>query len=232
MVRSLSLDAVLRFHVELACHLRAVICPKVIIERLVVAGDATADACGVRREDGGYLRHVLPDVERSEAGHPLVCLVNDLFLRAEIIVEEAFHDEGCGIAEHAGFVVVAVGMEAVDTEVLPSLAVDFVLLLEVGTEIDKDDARFAGNVPPADTDMQAAFGSHLHPRAPQRLVFQKEGILLSLPHIGTDEQNLVRELLLKCLGTRREHRIDATHLVAHFPTALENKVWYQSFFSH
>ena len=115
----LAFYAVFSFHVELACHLRAVVSPKVVVERLVVASDATADACGVSSEDGGNLWHMLLDVECSETSHPLVSLIDNLLLGTEIIVEKAFHHKSCGYAKHVCFVVVAVSMKAVHAKVVP-----------------------------------------------------------------------------------------------------------------
>ena len=80
--------------------------------------------------------------------------------------------------------------------------------------------------------MKTVFCSHLHPRAPHLRILQEEGILFPLPNIRTDEHESVWKLFLQSLGTSGEHRIDAAHLVANLPAALENEVWYQSIFSH
>ena len=64
--------------------------PKVFVERLVVAGYAATDARGVSGEDGCYLGDILSNVKRTETGHPLVSLIDDLFrLVEEMIVGEA-----------------------------------------------------------------------------------------------------------------------------------------------
>ena len=175
---------------------------------------------------------MLLDVECSKASHPFVSLKNDLLLGTKIIMEKAFHDKGCSYAEHACFVVVAISTEAVHTEVLPYRAVDIILELIVGLKTYKDNTRFAWDVPTACANMETTFRGHLYPGTPHLRILQEEGILFLLPYIRTDEQEPVWKLFLQSLGTSREHRIDAAHLVANLPAALENEVWYQSVFSH
>ena len=230
VVRRLTFYAMLCLHVQLAGHLRTVVCPKVLVEGLSIACYAAADACGMGGEDGGYLWHMLPYVECAEAGHPFVSLIDDfgwraLLLLAELVAIEALYHESCRIAEHAGFVVVAIGVEAVHLEILPCLAVEFVLPLEVRLEVHQHDTRLARDVPTSHPDAEAVFRCLLHPRTPHLGVLREERILLALPHIGAYEHELVGKLLLQCLGTGGQHSIDATHLIADLPTAFKNKVW-------
>ena len=115
---------------------------------------------------------------------------------------EALHDEGCGIAEHACLVVVAVGMKAIDLKIIPGSTVEFVLFLKVRLEIDQRNAWLPRYVPTSDADMKAFFGSHLHPWTPQRGIFKEEGISLALPDVRTYEKKFVGELFLQRFGTR------------------------------
>ena len=175
-------------------------------------------------EDGGYLGHMLPDVECSEGCHPLVGLIDNFLLTAEPAAIEAFHDEGRGVAEHAGLVVVAVGMEAIYSEILPSLAVQLVLHAVIGLEVNQHDTGAARYVPPTYADMQAFLAGLLHPGTPHLVIFEEEGIGFVLPKVGADEHEFVGETLLQRLGSRGEDGIDAAHLVADFPATLKDKI--------
>ena len=85
-------------------------------------------------------------------------------------------------------------------------------------------------VPSSHTDAEPFLRGLLHPWTPKAGILGEERILLTLPYIRTDEHQFVGELLLQRLGSSGKHRIDATHLVTYFPTALEYKVRYQSSF--
>ena len=47
-----------RLHIELGCHLVAVVAVEVVVKGLSVAADASSDACGMRCEDGRNLWRV------------------------------------------------------------------------------------------------------------------------------------------------------------------------------
>lgn len=61
-----------RLHIELGCHLVAVVAVEVVVKGLSVAADASSDACGMRCEDGRNLWRVGFQIEQSHAGGPLV----------------------------------------------------------------------------------------------------------------------------------------------------------------
>ena len=74
----LLLNGVLALHIELACHLIAVVCEEIVVERFHVAGNTTSDTCGMCSEDSSHLRQLVVDVEQTQSGHPLIGMINDL----------------------------------------------------------------------------------------------------------------------------------------------------------
>ena len=133
----LVLNGMLALHVELLGHLVTVIAFEIVVQWLIVPGNAPAYAGGMGRKDRGNLGDILMDIEQAQACHPFVAMIDDLLIRRDIIVIKALYDARRGIREHRGLVVIAIGMKAVDLEVFPQLAVDRVLLLIEPVEVDK-----------------------------------------------------------------------------------------------
>ena len=201
MVGCLPFDAVLGFHVELLCHLGAVVGPQVLVEGLVVASDAAPDAGGMGGEDGGNGRHVLAYVQGSQAGHPFVGLIHHMLLALlQAMVVETLHHEGGCIGEHVGFVVIAVAVEAVHLKIVPGICIEGVTLRIVGLEVYQHHTGLSGDVPPSCADVQAFFFRLLAPGLPQPLVFQKQGIAVCISEIGSDKNYTVAQHILHGLG--------------------------------
>ena len=76
----LLLYRVLALHVELSRHLVAIICKKIVIERLHIAGNASSDTCGMGSKDSAHLRQLVVDVEQTQTSHPLISVIDDLIL--------------------------------------------------------------------------------------------------------------------------------------------------------
>ena len=53
-----------------------------------------------------------------------------------------------------------------------------------------------------------------------------------MPTVGTNKNNVILELILKGFSPGREDCIDTSHLIAHFPAGLKNKVGKQLLFIH
>ena len=100
MMRRLALDAVLRLHIQLICHLVAIVGKEVVIKRLTVACNTTPDGGGVCRENGSYSGNMLMYVQGTQTCHPFVGLIDNTLalIQEEIVV--AFNHTSSSIGEH------------------------------------------------------------------------------------------------------------------------------------
>ena len=100
MMGSLSLYGMLTLHVQFIGHLITVIAGKIIIKRLVITRDTTANTRCMRREYGGYGRNMLIDIEQTKTRHPFITMINDLLRWAQIKLVEALNNQSSSIREH------------------------------------------------------------------------------------------------------------------------------------
>ena len=77
MMGGLFLNGVLRLHVQLTCHLVAVIGKEVVVEGFLIAGYRTSDTGGMGREDGTNLWQLVVDIQGTESTHPLIGVIDD-----------------------------------------------------------------------------------------------------------------------------------------------------------
>ena len=217
----LLLDGLLALHVELVSHLVAVICLEIVVERLVVAGDATTDACCVSGEDGCHLRQAVVYVEHTQSGHPFVAVVYDLGSRLMLgydVVIETLNDTCGGISEHGSLVVIAIGVKAVHMELVPKLSVYGVFLRIKDIEVHQYSYGTAWYSPATYLDVNAFFCSLYLPFRKQRLVLLEVRTCFFTPTVRTNEDKTVSKLLLESLGSCRQNGVDTAYLIAYFPT--------------
>ena len=96
----LLLYRLLALHVKLLRHLVAVVACEIFVERLVVACDASADACGMGCEHRGDLRQTVVDVEDAETCHPLVAVIDDVIVGGQIKTVIALCHACSSVREH------------------------------------------------------------------------------------------------------------------------------------
>ena len=85
----------LRLHVQFTCHLVAVVCKKIVVQRFLVARNGAAYARGMCRKDGAYLWQLVVDVECTETAHPFIGMVDDPLAGIQKMTVEALNDQ-CG----------------------------------------------------------------------------------------------------------------------------------------
>ena len=127
MMSCLLFDGVLGFHVQFLCHLVAVVSKKVIVKRLVVTGNGTADGRSMSCKDCCHLWNCFLQVQGSQARHPLMSLINDLISFSQVKTIKTFYNFTCCVREHGRFVIVTVCMKGIHAEILPHLAINGIL---------------------------------------------------------------------------------------------------------
>ena len=220
----LTLNGMLGFHVQFLGHLVAIIGKEIIIKRLVIACNATPYGGCMSCEDGSYGRYVFPDIQGTKTCHPFVSLIDHTLLSArKIVIVITFHNTPGCIGKHRSLVVVTIGMYRLDSIISPKRTVQSILCHKVRLEIHEDNTRATGNVPMPYPNAYTLCPSLLDPCAPQRAVFVKQRILFPSPEIWTNKHQTVFQLLLQCLGSRREYRVYASHFITDFPTRFKHK---------
>ena len=219
-------------HVKFFGHLVAAISPKIFVERLHVASNATPDARGMRRENSTYLRHMLMNIEQAQAGHPFMALINHFGRSWQHMAIETLNHLCCSIGKHRGLVIIAIAMQTIHLEIGPHLTIDFILLRIERTEIHQQRNRLSRNIPATHTHVQSLLLRLRTPIRKQLLIGRKQRIIDLVAKIGTNEKHPVSKQLLHGLGTCRQHRVNAAHHVAHFPTRFKNIIWNTLRFNH
>ena len=176
---------------------------------------------------------MLAHIQSTQAGHPLVHVINStLIALLEEELPEALHHKACCIGKHAGLVVVAIGMQTIYSEVLPCPGINIILPVEKGLEIHQYHLWLTRDIPPSGAQAHS-FGSHsCHPFGPEFGIFAKERVLLVMPKVGTNKEEIASNKVSQGLGPGRKHRIDATHLITHLPAALQHKVRCTFLYAH
>ena len=166
----LFLDGVFALHVELTGHLVAIVCKEIIVERLVISGNAPADTRGMSGKYGSHFRQVFLHIEQSQTCHPFVSMVQHLLAFFYDMLAEALHNKCCGIRKHGRFVIIAVSMQTVNAISFPSLAVDIILLIIIRCKVHKDRHRFARHIPSTHFNLQSILCSLFLPIGIKRII--------------------------------------------------------------
>ena len=149
----------LRLHVKLRSHLVAVIVRQLVVERFSIAADAAAYACGVSGEYGGYVRHIGFQSKKTHCRGPLVEMSNHMAGFNTGSFYKRLYDSCRGTSEITAFVVVAVGVQRVDTIEFPHAGVVLVTCFFHPFKLDKHGNGTSGDVPASDTHVDAV-GQH------------------------------------------------------------------------
>ena len=136
IVGSTQFDGMFGLHIEFISHLIAIVGVEILIERLVVSGDASTYTCGMGGEYSGYLGHLVLDVQQTEASHPLIAMIYHATVAIDVVTIEALYHSAGSIGEHRGFVVIAIGMQTIHLIVFPQPSVYIILLSEEWFEVN------------------------------------------------------------------------------------------------
>ena len=94
---SLFLNGVLGLHIQLTGHLVTVVALKESVQCLAVTANGTADRRGVSGEYSRYLRNIVFKEQRTQSAHPLMSVVNNGIIGADVKVVEALYSHSSGI---------------------------------------------------------------------------------------------------------------------------------------
>ena len=205
MPGGLLLYRMLRLHVQLFCHLVAIIGKEIVVEGFLIAGNRAADARGVGCEDGGNLWHLIVDIEGTKTTHPLIGLIDGLHvgirLTAYVMIQTLDH-QSSGIREHRGLVIVAIGMKGVHLIVLPQPCIDSVLLLKIGGKVHQYRDGLSRHDPASNPHLEAFVMGFPAPFGQQRRFLAEIGTFILFPEIRTNKNHFIVELLLQSLCPR------------------------------
>ena len=131
-----------------------------------------------------------------------------------------------GISEDTRLVVIAIGMNGINPEIVPHGIEKGVALAEVRLEIHQDDRGRTRHVPPAYLDPQMI---HLlsvpFPISEQSNLFLKVGNDRIRPHVWAYEDHFIVENLLKRMRLGRKNGINSTHFITNLPATFKEKLW-------
>ena len=151
-------------------------------------------------------------------------LVYDLGRGLQAFFHNGFHKTAGCYGEHGGLVVVAVSADGVYVKEFPGFGVNGILFLKEGGEINEDGYGFTGYHPAANAAFQTDLLGCFLPWGEQLAFFAKVNVGCRLFKIGTNEDELVAIVSFQCLSTGGEHGVDASNLVAYFPTGFKDEV--------
>ena len=143
------------FHIQLASHLVAVVSKKIIVKRLVISCNGTANRSSMSCKDCCNLWNRFLQVESTQTRHPLMSLINYFIIFSQVKTVKTFYNFTCCIREHRSFIVIAVCMQRIYLEIFPHLAINRIFLSKERKEINQDHHRFSRNIPTADTNFQS-----------------------------------------------------------------------------
>lgn len=124
------LERVFGNYVELTGEVVRIQVGQLSVQWDAVAGNASPYDRGVRREDRGGVRSVLPQVETAAGGHPFMEMRYRHFVGGTEHVAVTLDDLACGIAEQHGFDIIPLAAYRIDLVTLPESFQNVVLLLK------------------------------------------------------------------------------------------------------
>ena len=214
-----------RNHIEFTCFCITVIRRHRVIQRQMVAGDASSDNCSVCCKDCGYRELGLLYIKESGTCHPFVELCDNFIRRAEIITIETLYHLSCRISEQGRLAVIPVSSNGVHTESLPIVRKYLVLFCNELLEIHQNSNRLTGNVP-FPYPYPQSFGSSLCLPVPvQHRIFNKVRIAFRIhPYIRSYKNMMTLQFRFEIQGFGGNYRVNATNLVADLPTDFKQIV--------
>ena len=152
---------------------------------------------------------------------------------------QTLNHQCCSIREHRSLVIVTIGMQRVNTIILPQPTIYLVLLFIEWNEIHENSDRFSRYRPAPHPYIKAAFLRLPLPLGKERIILFEIGTfflriitIFALPEPWTYKEDFILMCRLQCLGTCRKDCIDSTDFVTHFPTRFKYKVRLQKTFTH
>ena len=195
-----------------------------------VAGNASPYDRGVRREDRGGVRSVLPQVETAAGGHPFMEMRYRHFVGGTEHVAVTLDDLACGIAEQHGFDIIPLAAYRIDLVTLPESFQNVVLFVEERAEIHQYGDGAPIDVPSSYPDTYAFAVNHLLPFGKQAGILFEFRIVVLAVDIRTNGYVAVPECFYHRLCLGGHYRMYPAHLVAYLPAHLEKAVGpYQGF---
>ena len=195
-MRGLLFNGVFALHIQLSCHLVAIVSLKITVQRLVVSCYTAPYSCCVGSKKCCYFGHIVLQNQCCKACLPFVCVEYDVLGVAQIETIIAFYHLCSCQREHRRVVVIAISVQTVYAIVLPKFTVKFILAGIKRLEIHQKCYRAARNVPSSHPQSQAFTVCNCHPFLKKFLVFRKERVLRSITTVGTNKHNVVSHLLL------------------------------------
>ena len=113
-------------------------------------------------------------------------------------------------------------MKRVHAIVFPQPSIDVIFFLKIGSKVHQDGYRLARHCPAPYPHLEPLFLARPLPWCKKRRVFSEIRTFLFFPEIGTNENNVVSQFILKCFSTSGKHGVDTTHFIAHFPTRFKD----------
>ena len=229
--RRLLLDRMLGRHAETTGQVVRIVRSQIPIKRHSVSGDAASQYGSVRSEQRGHVRRLPTQIKSSGGGHPLVEMSRDPVCGLTESFDVGSYDQSGGIAEQHRLDVIPLARNRIHTVALPKELQDVVLAGNQRGEIDQNHLRPPDDAPMSYTDTDPLLIQGLPPPLEQRRILLELPVS-PLPQIGTDRKIAVAVLSAHGPGLGRYHGIDTAHLIAHFPTDLEEKVGFQFHIVH
>ena len=229
--RRLLLDRMLGRHAETTGQVVRIVRSQIPIKRHSVSGDAASQHGSVRSEQRGHVRRLPTQIKSSGGGHPLVEMSRDPVCGLTESFDVGSYDQSGGIAEQHRLDVIPLARNRIHTVALPKELQDVVLAGNQRGEIDQNHLRPPDDAPMSYTDTDPLLIQGLPPPLEQRRILLELPVS-PLPQIGTDRKIAVAVLSAHGPGLGRYHGIDTAHLIAHFPTDLEEKVGFQFHIVH
>ena len=212
-------------HIEIPCLGIPVIQRHGVVQRKVVAGQATSHHRSMSREYRRYRKLRPLYIEESGSGHPFVELSDHLVGRTEVVAVETLYHLSCSISEQGGFLIVPVSCQGIHAEPFPVFGQNIVLIRQELLEIHQYRGRLSLDVPSADTESQPLGRSLCLPVPVQERILDEIRIALRIhPHIGTHQNMMPFQFCLEIQGFGREDGIYAAHLVADLPADFKQIV--------
>ena len=90
---------------------------------------------------------MLVDIKHTKSSHPFITMIDDLLALTHYMLIETFYHQSGSIREHGRFIIVAIGVQAINLIVLPKLTIDLVFNRIVRCEIYQDSHRLPRYIP-------------------------------------------------------------------------------------
>ena len=175
--------------------------------------------CG---EHSGDVRAMLLQIKHARARHPFVELRYYIIGLLQVMIDKTLNHLTCGIAKQHRLDVIPLATDTVEFILLPEMAKYLIFRLIQRRIVHQNGNRAAFNFPASDADFQTLRQSSFAPFREQGVVFNKiKRFVRFLNDVGSDRNIMVVKQLAHHIRFRGEHRVDAAHHVAHFPTGFK-----------